>query len=1044
MPQRGVCGKTKPHAQPALQSSEQELLSTFRKTLTFNTSLDVPITKYVSDNTGLEVVFVDLNMPIVKAAIVVATEQAGEHTNTGIAHALEHLVLAGSHRYPYKDALDAITLRNPANQIDARTSIDYTDYSITTVGQNALVALLPVYMDHVFNPTLTDASFLTEVYHVDRSGAEGGVVYREMHGVGLDYVICEFNRLLHPAPSGYGGISGGTVEHIRNMTNDQIRRYHAAFYRPDNMRIIVQGKANHAIVLQTLSSINSSSASHQPRTPEEELPITESITRYVDLPNRQERAGHVVVGYRGPHRTNHRAAMGIETLLKYLTHRPYGPLYKAFVFGNNMSLCSGVRSNVQQFRNTSHYFHFIDVPVAHLDQIGPNFAQVIQQLVEDDSYFDMKLMESILLSEQKALNAALDHDPFLLTIPIVFDFLYGQAGEGDLARFINLTGHFDQQLAFSKQDWINLAKEHLLDAPSVTAIMRPSKTELARLNQEEQQRPERLRRQFTEQQLQEFGDRLDLAIAENSKQIPRSELSKIPLTKADIRLPIIKCASTIPDSRWYGLSQRKRGLESHKCHSSSTDLQEFLDQRAQGVPYSLVLQELPTRLLYVDVFLDGSTVPKELRQYLPTYWELMGQAIDGYNGAISGELDMDNNQHIIKAKLAVTQAMYISTVEAVGGLLYRTTFDSISAERVQQAVATQVAGLVAQEPDATALKLNALFQTEDASDNFFSATRRLDFLNITQRRLLDAPGSVLQNLQELHEQVTRPDRIRIHIYGAVRNINNVVSPWAAIASSFNVSLHSGTRRLQPIKGKSANVTPLGRQPSSRVTPGQKNHTSLIQGRDGASAGMVDIRGKGVQSVEHEDYPILYMLSVCLSGSGGKLQPALRHRGLAYGVRAHLDVPLGQWRMEINRVAQPFTAYQVLRATVESLVRGDIELGGDMLEKARQVLTFRTANITPLERARGSRWSCLAWHSCKPDYLVDILEKIKTITKEQILHVLQKYLPPMFEPESSIVVVTCSSGQVAQIKQDFASIGYEMDVLGQDSTDSPRILPASEE
>lgn len=39
---------------------------------------------------------------------------------------------------------------------------------------------MPVYVDHILHPTITDASFVTEVHHINGAGEDAGVVYSEM------------------------------------------------------------------------------------------------------------------------------------------------------------------------------------------------------------------------------------------------------------------------------------------------------------------------------------------------------------------------------------------------------------------------------------------------------------------------------------------------------------------------------------------------------------------------------------------------------------------------------------------------------------------------------------------------------------------------------------------------------------------------------------------------------------------------------------------------------------------------------------------------
>lgn len=45
-----------------------------------------------------------------------------------------------------------------------------------------MLAILPVYLDHIFFPLFMNETFLTEVYHVDGKGEEGGTVFSEMQG----------------------------------------------------------------------------------------------------------------------------------------------------------------------------------------------------------------------------------------------------------------------------------------------------------------------------------------------------------------------------------------------------------------------------------------------------------------------------------------------------------------------------------------------------------------------------------------------------------------------------------------------------------------------------------------------------------------------------------------------------------------------------------------------------------------------------------------------------------------------------------------------
>lgn len=87
----------------------------------------------------------------------------------------------GSEKYPYKGTSARLASRCFSDK-NAETHIDHTEYTISTAGPQGFLQMLPVYVDHILYPTLTDASFITEVHHIDPQGEDSGVVYSEIHG----------------------------------------------------------------------------------------------------------------------------------------------------------------------------------------------------------------------------------------------------------------------------------------------------------------------------------------------------------------------------------------------------------------------------------------------------------------------------------------------------------------------------------------------------------------------------------------------------------------------------------------------------------------------------------------------------------------------------------------------------------------------------------------------------------------------------------------------------------------------------------------------
>ena len=95
------------------------------------------------------------------------------------------LVFMGSEKYPYKGILDLLSNRAFSNGTNAWTTVDHTAYTVSTAGEQGFLQLLPIYVDHILYPTITDAgyvvvsfipciiltiqsSFVTEVSHQSR------------------------------------------------------------------------------------------------------------------------------------------------------------------------------------------------------------------------------------------------------------------------------------------------------------------------------------------------------------------------------------------------------------------------------------------------------------------------------------------------------------------------------------------------------------------------------------------------------------------------------------------------------------------------------------------------------------------------------------------------------------------------------------------------------------------------------------------------------------------------------------------------------------
>lgn len=171
--------------------------------------------------------------------------------STGVAHILEHVVLAGSQRFPVRDPFFSMTRRSLATFMNAFTSADSTTYPFSTRNPKDYMNLLLVYLDATFFPLLTEDSFKQEGIRFEfedpgdpSSGLRyKGVVFNEMKGaLATPQAAMQRNlgRTLFPGLT-YANVSGGDPEHIPDLTWEQLRKFHAVHYHPSNAYFYTYG-----------------------------------------------------------------------------------------------------------------------------------------------------------------------------------------------------------------------------------------------------------------------------------------------------------------------------------------------------------------------------------------------------------------------------------------------------------------------------------------------------------------------------------------------------------------------------------------------------------------------------------------------------------------------------------------------------------------------------------------------------------------------------------------------------------------------------------
>jgi Zn-dependent M16 (insulinase) family peptidase len=171
--------------------------------------------------------------------------------SSGVAHILEHAVLAGSRRFPVKDPFTEMLKSSMATYLNACTCADRTLYPVASNVAADFFNLAEVYLDAVLHPLISSDSFRQEGWHwaVGRSPTGTatpflrGVVLNEMRGAFSDLdAQVERESVARLFPDGtYGHDAGGEPHCIPDLTHQAFLSYYARCYQPANARFFLYG-----------------------------------------------------------------------------------------------------------------------------------------------------------------------------------------------------------------------------------------------------------------------------------------------------------------------------------------------------------------------------------------------------------------------------------------------------------------------------------------------------------------------------------------------------------------------------------------------------------------------------------------------------------------------------------------------------------------------------------------------------------------------------------------------------------------------------------
>jgi len=529
--------------------------------------------------------------------------------STGVAHILEHSVLAGSEKYPVRDAFTELGKGSLKTFMNAFTASDFTCYPLASQVPADFYNLATVYTDLVFRPRLRRSTFMQEGHRleVDEEGtlAISGIVYNEMKGA---YSTAEtvarrlsLQGLFPDTPNGFE--SGGHPRQIPDLTYEAFREFHRRYYSASNSRLFFYGNlptAGHleflARVLQGLTRVEvDSTVPAQPRWSAPRT-LTEAYPAGADDP--LEKRSTVNIAWMTAPVQEAEQQLILMVLEEALIGNAAAPLRKALIdsgLGEDLSPSSGFDN---WYKQAPFVVGLRGTDAAQAEAIEELTLSTLRTIARDGLPPDL-IEGAFHQVEFKGLE--ITRKPLLFPLMLLFRCLGTWLHEEDpLAplRFPSLIGGLRERWRAEPDLFRQGVQRWLVDNPHrLRAVVVPDRELAAQSEAELKAKLAARRAKMSAQEVEEIRRTAAALLEEQRAGEDPAALASLPVLRVEDIPPQIEIVPTV--------ESRRQGAV---CFEH--------DLFSNGVAYC-------------DLAFDVSDVPEDLQMYLP----LLGGAITGMGAA---------------------------------------------------------------------------------------------------------------------------------------------------------------------------------------------------------------------------------------------------------------------------------------------------------------------------------------------------------------------------------------------------------------------------
>lgn len=201
-------------------------------------------TRSVLDTGAVLLVAERPGLPMVVLSMILKTGAAADPPDKhGVANLTAELVTRGTQRHTPRALAEALDFLGTSLSVNA--GYDSTTVSLTTLTKN-LDASFAILADVLLTPT-----FAPEEFERIRAEVEGGLHSREEDPGWVAGKV--FKETLYPQHP-YGRLVSGRADTLARITPDDVRRFHATYYRPNNAIVAAAGDVGRERLAELFST----------------------------------------------------------------------------------------------------------------------------------------------------------------------------------------------------------------------------------------------------------------------------------------------------------------------------------------------------------------------------------------------------------------------------------------------------------------------------------------------------------------------------------------------------------------------------------------------------------------------------------------------------------------------------------------------------------------------------------------------------------------------------------------------------------------------